>query len=150
MLKDKLLEDYKSAIKYKDWIKRAIIQTIRSEIIYTERQAKRIANNADVIDIIRKELKKRKEALPDYERSKNEYSLYEIKREMELLKEYLPVNMPEDELAVLVETTITELHATTVKDASKVMISLMNKTKGYADAKMMSKMVKQRLASLSE
>ena len=80
-------------------------------------------------------MKQRRDSLPDYEKSGRDDLIAQLKREMELLMEYLPQQLSHDELVVIVKEAIEATGAQSVKDMGKIMSAVMPKTKGRADGK---------------
>ena len=143
MLKEKLLEDYKTSVKNRDYIKRAIVQVIRAAIALEEKYKK--IDDTDIYVIIKKEIKKRKEVYPDYLRSKNELFICWLQKEMEILTSYLPKKLSDDELNKLIDNAIDNL-GNDPKNMRKIMISVLNKAKGRADTKTIADMVSKRFS----
>lgn len=141
MLKEKLLEDYKTSVKNRDYIRRGIVQVLRAEIALEEKYKK--IDDTDIYVIIKKEIKKRKEVYPDYLRSKSELFICWLQKEMEILTSYLPKNLSEDELNKLIDNAIDNL-GNDPKNTRKIIISVLNKAKGRADTKKIADMVNQR------
>ncbi len=141
VLKEKLLEDYKTSVKNRDYIRRGIVQVLRAEIALEEKYKK--IDDTDIYVIIKKEIKKRKEVYPDYLRSKSELFICWLQKEMEILTSYLPKNLSEDELNKLIDNAIDNL-GNDPQNMRKIIISVLNKAKGRADTKKIADMVNQR------
>ena len=141
MLKEKLLEDYKIAVKTKDYIKRGIVQILRAAILLEEKYKK--IDDADIYIIIKKEIKKRRDVYPDYLKSKNELFICLLQKELEILTSYLPKNLTEDDINKLIDNAINNL-GNDAKNIRKIIISVLNKSKGRADTKMITDMVNKR------
>ena len=93
-----------------------------------------------------KELKKRRDSLPEYEKSGRTDLIENLNREIEVLLGYLPKQLTEDEIHKIVEETIAETGATTMKDMGKVMGAVSPKVKGRADNRVVSGYVKKLLS----
>ncbi|MDR3091895.1 MAG: GatB/YqeY domain-containing protein [Clostridiales bacterium] len=146
-LKQKLADDIKAAMKEKDSVRRDLIQIVRAGVLQIEKDKKIDALDDDgVTGVILSELKKRGDVLPDYERSGRTEAIAEIKRQMELLRAYLPEQMSAGELEEAVLAAIAETGAASPKDIGRVMAALAPKTKGKADNKAVSEAVKKHLA----
>ena len=141
VLKEKLLEDYKIAVKTKDYIKRGIVQILRAAILLEEKYKK--IDDADIYIIIKKEIKKRRDVYPDYLKSKNELFICLLQKELEILTSYLPKNLTEDDINKLIDNAINNL-GNDAKNIRKIIISVLNKSKGRADTKMITDMVNKR------
>ncbi len=134
-LKDKLKDDLKSAMKDKDAVRKNVVQLIKAGVLQIEKDKQITLDDDGVLDVIAKQLKQRRDSLPDYERSGREDLVAELKREMELLMEYLPAQLSHEELEAIVKEAVETTGATTIKDMGKVMAAVMPKTKGRADGK---------------
>lgn len=145
-LKDKLMDDLKSAMKEKDSVRKSAVQMVRASILQVEKDNKITLDDEGVIEVVAKEVKKRKDVLPEYEKSGRQDLIDDLKREIDVLTAYLPQQMTEDEVEKLVIETIEETSAKSMKDIGKVMAAIMPKTKGKADGKVINQFVKKHLS----
>lgn len=145
-LKDKLMDDLKSAMKDKDTVRKNAVQMVRASVLQTEKDNKITLDDSGVIEVVAKEVKKRKDVLPEYEKSGREDLIGDLKREIEVLMAYLPQQMTEEEIETLVLEAIKETDAKSMKDIGKVMAVIMPKTKGVADGKTVNQLVKKHLS----
>ena len=134
-IKEKLQIDLKDAMMAKDTIRKNVVQLIKAGILQVEKDKRITLDDEGVLDVIAKQLKQRRDSLPDYEKSGREDLIAQLKREMELLMEYLPKQLSHDELVEIVKEAVLETGATTIKDMGKIMAAVMPKTKGRADGK---------------
>ena len=144
-LKETLMNDLKDAMKQKDTVRKDTIQLVRSGVLQIEKDKQVTLDDDGVLDVIAKELKSRRDSLPEYEKSGREDLIAQLNREIEILLGYLPTQLTESEIQEIVDSTVKELNATTMKDMGKVMAALTAKTKGRADNKIVSKYVKEKL-----
>ena len=121
MLKEKLLEDLKECMKNKNTVRKNVVQMVRAGILQVEKDKQITLNDDQIIDIIAKESKKRKDSLVDYEKSGREDLIAQIKEEIAVLAEYLPKRLSEEELENIIKEVIEEQGATSMKDMGKVM-----------------------------
>ena len=145
-LKETLMDDLKAAMKDKDVIRKNTVQMIRSAILQFEKDNKAELDDNGIIDVIAKELKRRRDVLPEYEKSGREDLIADINREIEILLAYLPKQLSKEELEVIVAEAIAEVGAASMKDMGKIMAAVMPKTKGRADGKMINEIVKAKLS----
>lgn len=145
-LKEVLAADLKTAMKEKDLIRKNTVQMVRSAILQFEKDNLKELDEDGVLEIIAKELKKRKDVLPEYEKSGRDDLISDIKREIEVLLAYLPAQLTDEELKEIVENAIKEVGATSMKDMGKIMGKVMPETKGKADGKRINEIVKQILS----
>ena len=121
MLKEKLLEDLKNCMKEKNIVRKNVIQMVRAAILQVEKDKHVTLDDNQIIDIIAKESKKRKDSLVDYEKSGREDLINQIKEEINVLAEYLPKQLSTEEVENIVKEVIQEVNATSIKDMGKVM-----------------------------
>ena len=144
-LKDKLKEDLKSAMKEKDTIRKNVVQLIKAGVLQVEKDSKVTLDDDGVLDVIAKQLKQRRDSLPEYEKSGRDDLISELKREMDILMEYLPPLLSHEELEAIVKQAVEETGAQSVKDMGKVMAAVMPKTKGRADGKEINRIARELL-----
>ncbi len=145
-LKEKLMDDLKEAMKEKDIIRKNTVQMVRSAILQFEKDNKAELDDEGVTEVIAKELKRRRDVLPEYEKSGREDLIKDINREIEILLAYLPKQLSREELEEIVIDAIKATGAASMKDMGKIMGAVMPKTKGRADGKMINEIVKAQLS----
>lgn len=145
-LKETLLQDLKEAMKDKDTIRKNTIQLVRSGVLQIEKDKHIELDDDGVIDVIAKELKKRRDSLPEFEKSGRTDLIENLNKEIKVLLGYLPEQLTEDEIKRIVEKTISEIGASSIKEMGKVMGAVSSKVKGRADNKVVSGYVKQILS----
>lgn len=145
-MKKKLLEDLKEAMKEKNEIKKNAIQMVRAGILQIEKDKGIELTDEQIIELISKEVKKRKDSIADYEKGGREDLVNKINEEISYLEKYLPKQLTEEEITVIVKQIIAELGATTMKDMGKVMKAAKEKMGVTADGKTINKVVKENLA----
>lgn len=146
MLKEKLLEDLKNCMKEKNVVRKNVIQMVRAAILQVEKDKHITLEDEQIIDIIAKESKKRKDSLTDYEKSGREDLINEIKEEIAILAEYLPKQLSIEEVETIVKAVISEVGATSMKDMGKVMKSAKEKIGAASDGKTINEVVKKLLS----
>jgi uncharacterized protein YqeY len=146
-LKKQLLADLKSAMKAKDKVRKSTITLIRAAILQEEKD-KQIENleDSDIEAIISKQYKQRKDSLQEFEKAGREDLVDQTKAEMAIIKDYLPKQLSSEEIEAIVEGTIQETGAESIKDMGKVMKSVMPKVKGKADGKVVNQIVRKKLS----
>lgn len=145
MLKEKLMQDFKDAMKEKNELKKNTVMMVRAAVLQIEKDTQKEVLDDQILEIIAKEVKKRKESLADYEKSGREDLIKQINDEIAILKEYLPEELSTEEIRKIVEESIKETGATTIKDMGKVMQAAKSKTSGRADNKVINDIVKELL-----
>lgn len=144
-MKSQFEADLKSAQLAKDELTTATLRLLLSELKYAE-----IAKSADLTDqeivaLIQREVKKRRESILAFRNGNRPEMAERESRELEILEKYLPEQISDLELTNLIETTITELGATTMADIGKVIAAVMPKVAGRADGSRVSGLVRSKL-----
>ena len=145
-LKETLFQDLKTAMKDKDTVRKNTIQLVRAGVLQIEKDNHVELDDDGVLDVIAKELKKRRDSLPEFEKSGRTDLIDNLNKEIEVLLGYLPEQVTEDEIQKIVEETIAETGAATMKDMGKVMGAVSSKVKGRADNRVVSGYVKKLLS----
>lgn len=145
MLKERLLEDLKNCMKDKNVVRKNVIQMVRAAILQVEKDKQITLDDNQIIDIIAKESKKRKDSLADYEKSGREDLINEIKEEIAILSEYLPKQLSNEEVEAIVKEIIETIGATSIKDMGKVMKSAKEKIGAASDGRTINEAVKKLL-----
>ena len=146
MLKEKLLKDLKNCMKDKNVVRKNVIQMVRAAILQVEKDNGITLDDNQIIDIIAKESKKRKDSLVDYEKSGREDLINELKEEINILAEYLPKQLSMEEVEKIVKEVIEAEGATSMKDMGKVMKSAKAKIGAASDGKTINEVVKKCLS----
>ncbi len=146
MLKEKLLQDFKEAMKEKNELKKNTIMMVRAAILQIEKDTQKELNDDAILEILAKEIKKRKDSLEDIEKSGREDLIKQVNDEMTIIKAYLPEELSLEELEKIIEEVIAETGATSMKDMGKVMQAAKAKTAGRADNKVINEIVKKKLS----
>lgn len=145
MLKEKLLEDLKKSMKEKNEIRKNVVQMIRAAILQVEKDKAIEVTDEQIIEIMAKEAKKRKDSLEDYKKGGREDLVKQIEEEISIISEYLPKQLSKEEVAVIVKQIIEELGATSIKDMGKVMKAAKEKIGAASDGKTINEVVKENL-----
>ena len=146
MLKEKLLQDFKEAMKEKNELKKNTIMMVRAAILQIEKDTQKELNDDAILEILAKEKKKKKNSLEDIEKSGREDLIKQVNDEMAIIKAYLPKELSLEELEKIIEEVIAETGATSMKDMGKVMQAAKAKTAGRADNKVINEIVKKKLS----
>ena len=144
-LKEKLQDEWKEALKEKNKLKVSTISMARAAILYIEKTDDIKLDDEQVIGVLAKEVKQRREAMLEFEKGKRQDLIDQSKAEIEILLEYLPQQLTEVEIFKIVREAAVEVGANSIKDMGKVMSVVTAKTKGRADGKLVSIVVKEYL-----
>lgn len=145
MLKEELMKDLKEAMKEKNTIKKDTVQMVRAAILQIEKDKKIEVSDSQIVEIIAKEAKKRKDALEDYQKSGREDLIEQMNQEIKILNEYLPKQLTEEELTQKMQEIITELGATSIKDIGAVMKKAKETIGAAANGKAINEVAKKIL-----
>lgn len=149
MLKHQLQEELKQAMLARDALKTSVLRMLLSAINYYEIQkggAGYEATNEDVLSVIQKEVKQRRDSIEQFQKGNRQDLVDKETKELELLKQYLPQQMSEEEVKKLAIEEIRQTGSQSIQNMGKVMKTLMPKLKGKADGGLVSKIVKESLS----
>lgn len=144
-LKDKLMEDFKNSMRNKDTVRKNTITMVRSSIKQKEVDERVELKDKDIINIISKQVKERKNAIKEFEKGNREDLVELTKKEIDVLLEYLPEQFTEEEVEEIVKEVIKETKASSMKDMGLIMQKTMPKVKGRADGSLVNKIVRKYL-----
>ena len=145
MLKEKLLQDLKESMKEKNELKKNVVQMIRAAVLQVEKDKQIQLDDNQIIEIIAKESKKRKDSLPDYEKSGREDLIEKVKQEIEIISEYLPKQLTKEEITKIVAEIIKQTGATSIKEMGAVMKEAKAQIGASADGKAINEVVRELL-----
>ncbi|OOM06699.1 GatB/YqeY domain-containing protein [Clostridium saccharobutylicum] len=145
LIKDRLQEDWKAALKTKDKFTANVISTAKSAILLVEKTDNRKLEDEEVITILAKEVKQRRESMVEFEKGNRQDLIDQCKAEIEILLKYLPQQLGEEEIKQIVKESAEEVGANSIKDMGKVMSVVRPKIVGRADGKLVSQIIKEYL-----
>ena len=145
MLKERLLEDLKVSMRDKDVVRKNTVQMVRAAILQIEKDTGTEVDDEKIIEIIAKEMKKKKDAMPDFEKAGRQDLIDQTREEMAVLEEYLPKQLSTDEIKEIVSKVIAETGATSMKDMGIVMKEAKAKIGAGADGRTINEVVKELL-----
>lgn len=146
-LKERLTEDMKQAMKAKEAgkLRLSVIRMVRAAIKNVEIDGKKELSDEEVLHIISKELKMRRDSMEEFKNAKRQDLVDQLEAEIEILLPYLPEQLSEAEIRVLVDEAVALTNASSPKEMGKVMAALMPKVKGRADGKLVNSIVREFL-----
>jgi len=144
-LNERLNEDMKQAMKDKDKFRLSVIRMLRSSIKNVEIDQRRPLEDSEVLDILQREVKQRKDSLQEFKKAGRDDLVESVQAEIAIINEYLPRQLTEEEIKAVVQQTIQEVGASSKADMGKVMGALMPKVKGRADGRLVNQIVQQFL-----
>ena len=146
-LKNQITEDMKSAMKAGDKDRLKVVRLIMAAIKQIEVDSRAELDDAGVLGVLNKMVKQRRDSVEQFEKGGREDLAALERAEIEVLQAYLPEQLGEDELNALIESTIAETGASSIRDMGSVMNALRPKVQGRADMKAVSQSVKTHLMS---
>lgn len=148
MLHEQLNKDYVTAMKARDTVRSATLNFLRAQIknVVIDKKVE-ILDDESVITVIKKQIKQRQDSIEQFDKAGRQELVDKEKAEMAILKSYLPAELTEDELKAMVKDAIKEVQASSVKDMGRVIKAVQEKTKGSADNRVVSEIVKAALMS---
>jgi len=147
MIADTITQKIAEAMKAKDEIRLSTLRLLSSALNYEFIAKQHKLSEEEELVVVGREAKKRKDAIEAYEKAGAKDRAEKERKEMQILQEYLPQQMPDDELTKLVEEAVSQTGAKTIADIGKVMGTVMSKVQGRADGGRVSAIVKEKLAS---
>ena len=145
-LKARIQDDVKSAMRSRDRESLAALRLITAAIKQKEVDERIELNDEQVLAVLDKMVKQRRESLEQFEKAGREDLAEKERFELGLIQDYLPEPLAEDELAALIQSTIDGLGASSIRDMGQVMSALRGQVQGRADMKAVSQAVKQQLS----
>jgi len=147
LLEEKILNDYKEAMKARDTLKSSVLSFLRAEMINTATAKKKTRlEDAEIIPVIKKQIKQRQDSIEQFTKGARQDLADKEAKELQILKNYLPPEMPAEEIKKIIEEAIILSGAEGLKDMGKVMKEVTAKVAGLADGKLVSDLVRMRLS----
>src|SRR3972149_7061377 len=145
-LEERLLEEMKLAMKSNDKLRLSTIRMIRSALKNKEIELRKKLEEEDVVKVIQAMTRKGEESIEQFQTGGRMDLVEKEKKEMEILKSFLPQPLSQEEIFKIIDQSIQETQASSQKDIGKVMKSVMPKIGGKADGKLINQLVKERLS----
>lgn len=146
MLFEKIESDTKIAMKERDEIKLSTLRMLKAAIKNDEiAKRKDIRDDADVIDIIRRLIKQHRDSIDSFKKGNRDDLVNKEQAESKVLEAYLPTQMPEGEIELIVKQSIEEVGSNLRKDMGQIMKIVMENVKGKADGKTVSQIINKYL-----
>ncbi len=144
-MREKILEDLKQAMKNQDKNLLTVIRMVKGAMQMEELKVKHPLTDDEVITIISREIKTRKESISEFEKGNRTDLIEKAEQEIHILEQYMPEQLSEEEIDKIIEETFQEVSPKAPNDMGKIMGLLTPKLKGKADMSSVSKKVKDKL-----
>jgi len=145
-LEEKLVEEMKQAMKSNDKLRLSTIRMIRSSLKNKEIELRKKLEDEEVVKVIQVMVRKGEESVEQFQTGGRMDLVEKEKKEIEILKSFLPQPLSQEEILKIIDQSIQETQASSLKDIGKVMKSVMPKIGGKADGKLINQLVKERLS----
>ena len=146
-MRDKILNDLKEAMKAQDKEKLSVIRMVKGAMQMQELDKKAPLTDEEVISVIAKEIKTRKESIVEFEKGNRTDLIQKTEAEIKILEDYMPEQLTAEEIQKIIDEVFKKLNPT-ASDMGKVMGAITPLVKGKADLSSISKTVKERLMNL--
>ena len=145
MLSERINNDLKEAMKNKDSFKLGVIRMVKGAMQLEKNNPRAELTDDDVIKVISKQIKMRKEAITQFEAAGREDLVEQNKKELEILNAYMPEQLSLEEINVILDKVFDEVKPTSIKDMGMIMKTLSPLVKGKADMSLVNSLIKERL-----
>jgi len=146
MLQEKLTADLKEVMKAGDKTRLEVIRMVRARIKNTEIAKQKSLDDSDVLDVIAKEAKQRRESIAEFKKADRQDLLDKEEAELAILLEYLPQQISREEILAAARRVIEEVGARGPGDKGKVMQNLIPQLKGKAEGRDINEVVTELLS----
>lgn len=144
-LEKQLMVDLKDSMKSKDTVRKNTITMVRAAIKQREIDERIELSDQDILDIMSKQLKEKRMSIEDFKKGDRQDLVDLTESEIEILLNYLPKQLSEEEVEKIVTETIKEIDAKSMKDIGIIMKAVMPKVKGKTDGKVVNKIARKVL-----
>lgn len=144
-MNDRIANDMKIAMKNSDKFKLSVLRMLKSAIQLASINAKQELKDEEVISVIKKQVKMRKDSIEEFEKYSKMDEVDKLKQEIDILNVYLPAEMNEEEIKKVIEEVFLECKPEGIKDMGMIMKNL-NEKLSNADMSLVSALVKDKLS----
>lgn len=145
ILTDRLYADLQQAVRGRDALRVSTIRLARAAIHNAEIERGRALSEEEIIEILGREVKRRREAIDAYTKGNRDDLVKKESLEMAILTEYLPASVSDEELREIIANAISDVKAKDLRDLGRVMAAVMPKVKGRAEGKTVDQLVRSLL-----
>ncbi len=147
-MRDKIINDIMLAMKNKEKEKLSVLRMVKGAIQLEEINKKKNLDDNEVIAVISKQIKTRKESITEFAKGNRQDLITQTEKEIEILNEYMPEQLSETEILSIIDQAIEELKPKAMSDMGKIMKEINPKLLGKADMSLVSKLVKEKLSDI--
>lgn len=147
-MREKILNDLKEAMKNQEKTKLSVIRMVKGAMQMEELNLKRPLTDEEVVMVISKQIKTRKESIVEFEKGNRQDLIDQTNAEIEILNTYMPEQLSEEEVLKIIEEAFNEVNPTAPSDMGKIMGLVSPKLRGKADMSFVSKTIKEKLNNI--
>ena len=147
-LNDRIMNDLKEAMKNKDSFKLSVIRMLKGAIQLEKINKKRDLTDEEVIDVISKQIKLRKDSINEFTKAGRNDLVENTQKEVEILNEYMPEQLSSEEVNKIIDEAFLKLNPTSSKDMGLIIKEISPKVKGRTDMGEVSKIIKDKLSQI--
>ena len=145
---EKINTDLKETMKNQDKFTLSVLRMLKSALQLEGISLKRELNDQDVLMVIKKNVKQRKDSISEFEKYNKKEEIENLEKEIQILQKYLPEELTEEQIDQEIEKVFAMEKPTSMKDMGKIMKNLTEKIGTVADMSLVSKKVKERLMNI--
>ena len=143
-MNEKIAADLKDALKSQDKFQLSVLRMLKSALQNEQINKKEDLSDADIISVIKKQVKLRKDSITEYEKYNKNDEVSNLTKEIDILSNYLPKEATKEEISQVLDEAFNIIKPESMKDMGKIMGYASSKLANF-DSKMLSEMVKERL-----
>ena len=147
-MRERILNDLVSSMKNKDKETLTVLRMVKGAIQLEEINKKQELNDEDVIAVLSKQIKTRKESIVEFEKAGRNDLVTQTQGEIDILSKYMPEQLSEEDVLKVIDEAFDTLKPEKPSDMGKLMGFVTPKLKGKADMSFVSKTIKEKLANL--
>ena len=147
-MRERILEDLKNAMKAQDKELLQVIRMVKGAIQMEELDKKHELSDDEVITVIGKQIKTRKESIEEFKKGNRQDLIEQTESEIDILNKYMPEQLSEEEVNKIIDDIFVELKPTSIRDMGKIMGAASSKLNGRADKSYISTYIKNKLNNL--
>lgn len=146
-MRERILEDLKRAMKEQNKKELSVIRMLKGAMQMEELNKKSELTDDEVIALIAKQIKTRKESIEEFKKGNREDLISETEEEINILNKYMPEQLSEEEILVVINEAFDKINPSSIKDMGKIMSEVNPKLRGRADMGYVSKIIKDKLSN---
>ena len=144
-MRERILKDLMTSMKNKDKEKLSVLRMVKGAIQLEEINKKKELDDNEVIAVISKQIKSRRESIAEFQKGNRTDLIEEAEKEINILNEYMPEQLSEEEVEKIIDAAFSEINPQGPSDMGKIMKNITPKLTGKADMSMVSKLVKEKI-----